>query len=430
MTDPAVMMNGATHERTNGAEEFNGNNDDDGDTQLRLSMSNIQADTIRKVLTAVQRHERERIQEGFNEWNFAAGVLNTMLVAYIFGNFPEHFWLLWLLEAAALIPRKIWQDWHALPLRQILYYVDYCWVMTFVIIFSLYFLCVNWTPQFMPIEIPYEWRKNMYLAVLGVGCGPLLGATAAMPFVAMVFHDNKMMTSLFIHATPPMLVYSFQWHAEEIVQAWPSFFRLEDVGPAEVTFFPPDKGPFFWPGQGLGTVAGNATALYCIWFIPYCTWMSCMGLDLTRKVRRKKGSDGLPLPTSKYDTAFHSIFRDGIHEGMGYYFGRSPEESRRQQTEGDYRTRDFLVIMIMHAICVWLATMMVAYVCLLSKKIHAALLWLIIVLTVFRGAQQYVYWVTSMSSKAVQEEFAEILKDVEGINIDNHDNNNNTKKNQ
>ena len=82
-----------------------------------------EADTIRKVLYAVQRHERERIQEGFNEINFAAGVLNSMLVAYVFGNFPEHFWLLWLLEAAALIPRKIWQDWHAQPLRQILYYL-------------------------------------------------------------------------------------------------------------------------------------------------------------------------------------------------------------------------------------------------------------------------------------------------------------------
>ena len=87
-----------------------------------------EAVTIRKVLTAVQNHEQQRMHEGFNELNFSVGVLNSMLVAYVFGNFPEHFWLLWLLEAAALIPRKIWQNWHAKPLREVLYYVDYCWV--------------------------------------------------------------------------------------------------------------------------------------------------------------------------------------------------------------------------------------------------------------------------------------------------------------
>jgi Protein of unknown function (DUF2838) len=372
-----------------------------------------EAETIRKVLLAVQKHEQTRIQEGFNELNFATGVLNSMLVAYVFGNFPEHFWLLWLLEAAALIPRKIYQDWHAQPLRQILYYIDYCWVMTFAIIFSLYYLCIHWSNDNDNDNsvIPYSesWRKHMYLAVLGVGCGSLLCATAAMPFVAMVFHDHKMMTSLFIHLTPSMLVYTFQWHADEIVQAWPNFFQLD----VQVTFFPPDKGPFFWPGQGLGTVAGNATALYFLWFLPYTAWMCAYGLDLTRKNRRRKGNDGLPLPTSPYDTAFHCIFRDGIHETIGPLFGRTPEESRRQQAEGDYRVKDFLIIMTVHAVSVWCATMIVASACLQSKAVHAALLWLIVVITVFRGAQQYVYWVTSMCSKAVQEEFAEILKEVE-----------------
>lgn len=370
--------------------------------------TNGEAETIRKVLLAVQRHEQERIQEGFNELNFAAGVLNSMLVAYVFGNFPEHFWLLWILEAVALIPRKIWQDWHAVPLRQILYYLDYCWVMTFVIIFSLYFMTVNWSPGIL-FDVPYEWRKQMYLAVLGVGCGPLLGATAVMPFVAVVFHDNKMMTSLFIHLTPPMLVYTFQWHSEEILAAWPSFFKLDVVD--QVSFYP-EQGPFFLPGQGLGTVAGNSTVLYFLWFIPYMLWMSIWGLDLTRKARRSRDANGLSLPTSKYDTAFHCVLRDGICEQVGGLFGRTLQESQRQQREGDYETTDFFVIMTVHATAVWLATMVVAYICLLDKRIHALLLWLIVVITVFRGAKQYVYWVTSMSSKAVQEEFAEILKDI------------------
>lgn len=379
------------------------------DKALFVHQNNEEAETIRKVLLAVQRHEQERIQEGFNEINFSCGVLNSMLVAYIFGNFPEHFWLLWVVEAIALIPRKIWHDWNAVPLRQILYYADYCWVMTFIIIFYLYYMTVNWSPG-MIFDIPYGWRKHLYLAVLGVGCGPLLGATATMPFVAVVFHDHLLMTSLFIHLTPPMLVYTFQWHSDEILEAWPTFFKLDMVD--RVVFFP-EQGPLFLPGQGLGTVAGNATALYFLWWIPYVAWMSVWGLDLTRKVRRRKSRDGLPLPTSKYDTAFHCVLRDGMCEQFGSLLGRSLEESRRQQRDGDYETSDFFFIMTIHATAVWLGTVVLAYVCLLDKRLHAALIWLIVVISVIRGARKYVFWVTTMSSTAVQEEFAEILKDVE-----------------
>ena len=56
--------------------------------------------------------------------------------------------------------------------------------------------------------------------------------------------------------------------------------------------------------------------------------------------------------------------------------------------------------------------MFVAFSCLSNKYVHAALLWIIVVLTVWRGADQYVYWVTSMSSSALQEEFKEILEEV------------------
>ena len=283
--------------------------------------------------------------------------------------------------------------------------------MNFIIISALFYLTMDWSET-----ISHEMRKHMYLAVLGVGCGPLLGASATMPFVAVVFHDNKMMTSLFIHLTPPMLVYSFQWHSEEIREAWPSFFKMDDVTAGNRGFeFFPEHGPFFLPFQGLGTVAGNAAALYWIWYIPYMIWMITTGLDLTRKVRHKLDKDGIPLPTSKYDTAFHCILRDGICEQVGHLFGRSVEESRRQQREGDYEVRDFCVIMIVHAIAVWLATVTVAYVCLLDKKIHAAMLWLTVAITVFRGARQYVYWTTSMSSKAIKEEFAHILEEMHEV---------------
>mmetsp|Transcript_9383 Transcript_9383/g.23539 ORF Transcript_9383/g.23539 Transcript_9383/m.23539 type:complete len:494 (-) Transcript_9383:266-1747(-) len=384
---------------------------------LLVTEKKMDAATIREVLLAVQRHERDRIHSGFNSLNFAAGVLNSMLVAYVFGHYPQHFWLLWAFEALALIPRKIYQDYTASPLCQILYYADYCWIMTFMIIVSLYGLTIDWSTLSSSLGeiqqlVPMTWRKNMYRAILGVGCGPLAGATAAMPFVAVVFHDSKLMTSLFIHLTPALLCYTFRWHADAIIRSWPRLFPTLHDFSDDLEFFPDGKGLVYLPFQGIGSVAGNSYLLYFLWFVPYVSWMCFWGLDLTRTNRRWKGKDGLPLPTSIYDTAYHSIFRDGLNESIGGFFGRSPEESRRQQREGDYKIRDFCVIMCLHALSVWTTTMFVAFSCLSNKLVHAALLWVIVVLTVWRGADQYVYWVTSMSSSALQEEFKEILEEV------------------
>ena len=81
------------------------------DAELASNLRQMEVATIRKVLVAVQKHERDRIQEGFNEINFTIGVLNSVLIAYVFGNFPEHFWLLWLIEAFVLIPPKVWSNY-------------------------------------------------------------------------------------------------------------------------------------------------------------------------------------------------------------------------------------------------------------------------------------------------------------------------------
>jgi hypothetical protein len=49
---------------------------------------------------------------------------------------------------------------------------------------------------------------DRYMTTLGVGCGSLLGATAILPFAAVIFHDSKTMTSLFVHIVPPCLLHT------------------------------------------------------------------------------------------------------------------------------------------------------------------------------------------------------------------------------
>ena len=73
---------------------------------------------------------------------------------------------------------------------------------------------------------------------------------------------------------------------------------------------------------------------------------------------------------------------------------------------------DFIIIMMAHVLACWSSTMLAAYICLSDKRLHAAMLWIIVMICVFRGAQQYVSWVTSMTSKAVEEEFAELLEEL------------------
>ena len=73
-------------------------------------------------------------------------------------------------------------------------------------------------------------------ALLGVSCGPLTGANIVLPFVSCLFHDVNKMTGLFIHLMPPMVIYTFMWHTEDIRRSWPDIFQLTYMN--EIHFSP------------------------------------------------------------------------------------------------------------------------------------------------------------------------------------------------
>lgn len=160
-----------------------------------------EAETIRRVLDEIDHVAVKRMSEGFNEFNFSVGVINCFFIIYMFGAHPEHMWLVYLVEGLYMIPRKFYNMWHAKPLNQALYYLDFCWAMNFTAIVVLFFLILAGSSGSF---ISGYARESFYNALLGVSCGALMGANIVLPFVACLFHDVNTMTGFFIHVMPPL----------------------------------------------------------------------------------------------------------------------------------------------------------------------------------------------------------------------------------
>lgn len=334
------------------------------------------------------------------------GVLNYLMLAFVFGKYPQHFWLLFVVEISILIPMKIAEDYNAKPLSQVLYYLDYCWVMNFfgVAVVLCLFLDVL-TDQTL---ISIEWHQALYATIYGISCGPLLGATMILPFVAVVFHDYVVMTGLFIHILPPMVMYTLKWNYPEIHDAWPKMFQLSFV--EDIKFFP-ENTRFIVPFTGIGTIAGNTIAFYFMWFIPYTIWMVLFGLDLPRKNRKDKDGN---IIEPKYDTVFHSTVRNGLTSFAGkILWGRPTSVSKVQMENDDYEMRDFLAYMTLHALLACASVYILAYPCYKKQSIHTVMLILLTVICVARGAARYVYYVTAMYDRAIRKDFAELLAETD-----------------
>jgi len=344
--------------------------------------------TVLKVLKEISKVETKHRKEGFKEVNFTAGVMNCFLVAYLFGAYPQHFWLLYLVESLYHIPSKYLNMIRARPLNQALYYFDFCWMMNFNAIFALLLLVA-------PLPLSASMRRFLYQAGFGICCGPLLGACAILPFVGFVFHDLNTMANVVIHSMPCMMFYTIRWHAEEIREAWPNVFSFQEI--QDPNFFP--KGIVFLPGQGLGSIAGNVVLIYMLWWIPYVSWMLLMGMDLPRK----------NMPNGKppvYDTVFHSFWRVGACQSFGTMLWKRPIElSQTQMETDDYEKRDFMFYIGAHAIAALASIPTLAFCCNYSKQLHGFLLFVVLLICVHRGAQRYTYYSTKMYSRLIQKEF-------------------------
>jgi len=340
---------------------------------------------IHKVHNEVEEQSKRRAKAGFSESNFTLGVLNSFLIVYVFGAFPQHFWILYIFEALVLIPIKYKELRNMKPLNGKYFVLDYCWCMNFIGVFALILLIISKESE--------GFHKNLFLASFGVACGPLLGAAFVLPFVSLVFHDFGTMCDLFIHIYPPMLMYTLRWKTDEILKAWPNVFDLNYA----VHFFPnEDSKKTFWGFLGGNTIFGNAIILYFVWFIPYLYWIITIGMNLPRSKDQKD--------TPVYDTVFHGTMRNGLCVRMGSVLWKRPiEESKRQVATNDFEWRDLYAYMCFHFIAFLVSLFALAYPCYKSRTLHGILLFLLAVVCSLRGAKRYTYYSTKMYVKMVRK---------------------------
>jgi len=344
---------------------------------------------VQKVLEEVEKQGKLRVENGFSQVNFSLGVLNCFLITYVFAAFPQHLWILYVVEGLILFPLKVKFLWQGKPLNQIYYLLDYCWIMNIVGLFALVAL-VTGKDVFSDV-----FRKHLFLAAYGTACGPLVGATSVLPFISLIFHDLHSMTSVFIHFYPPLLFYILRWRPDEVLASWPNTFYLEY-----------DDISFFSKDQFIGTVFGNTMIAYMAWFVPYFSWQWFIGLDLPRSKRTKTLQDGSPAPTV-YDTVFHSNWRKECVSKGKLFWNRPEDVSKKQAASNDFEVRDFVVYMGLHFLCALFATVTVAYFSYLSKYIHGAVLVFLVMICIWRGAKRYTYYSTEMYAQVIRKQFAQ-----------------------
>lgn len=343
---------------------------------------------VDKVLQKVNEESRKR-SERFNEMNFTLGVLNAFLIVYIFAAFPQHFWILYVIEAFILIPIKYKQMCNLKPLSGKYYVYDYCWCMNFVGVFALLLLSVT--------RLSDTFHEELFLASMGTANGPLLGAAFLLPMNSLVFHDFGTMCDLFIHIFPPMLLYTLHWKSAEILQAWPNVFELD----YNIHFFPSVETHHFLGQFGIGSVFGNTICLYLLWFIPYTFWMY-KNLDLPRRGE-----------SEAYDTVFHSTMRKGLGAIIGKYIFSRPDHVIKDQVETNYfLVKDLVVYMSAHAIASLLSIVTLAYLCYKNEFLNGLLLVILTVVCTLRGAARYTYYSTKMYVKMIRNVLDESLLEI------------------
>ena len=355
-------------------------------------------DVMRRTLEEIEKVANKRIRDGFSELNFTLGVLNVILVSFTFGLWPQNFWLLFLVEGVLFVGAKSRTFWRSRPLNNILYLLDYCWVMNILALFVLIFFVLDGLLRNPSGE---ALHRQVFMSSLGTACGPLLGACFVLPFVCCLFHDINTLSDLFIHIFPPMLAFTLKWESAEIQKAWPNVFMLDYTD--EVSFFPNEPSSFF------SCVVGSTITLYLIWFVLFTAWMLMIGIDLPRSDRI--GPDGQPV-TPVWDTVFHSLMRGGLYIITGsMFFGRSKAISVDHMNANNFYLGDLFVYLGAHAFMSILATVFLGYLCFHSKVAHASLLAAVTAVVVYRGAVRYTYYTTEMYSKTLRKQFAHLLEE-------------------
>jgi hypothetical protein len=366
--------------------------------------------TVRKVLASLEEAAQQRVKDGLNRFNFAFGVFNSHFIVYMFSVYPQHFWILYLVEVGFFLVYRLWKLSKKKPLNQVLHYLDFCWV-TNMVTFSLF--CIVLFLGGPTAEMFTDaFRQEFFYLAFGISCGPLMGALLVTP-IPLVFHSNEIMSTLLIHFLPPMQMYILRWNSSVMREVWPFFY------------YPDFEFMNFWPKQSFtNNVFGNSIIFYFSWAVPYSIFQLLIGLDLPRTHRKSTFKNGAPKPP-KYDTVYHFNMRNGQAIWQGKLFWkRSKEESQRMIDTNEFPLKDYFAYLLLHFIGVAASIIILAYACSFSKYVHGALMTALFIMVIWRGANRYVYYSTEMYAALVKKKYAGSLRDLEDLSPEQLNNDN------
>ncbi|CAK0830644.1 unnamed protein product, partial [Prorocentrum cordatum] len=235
----------------------------DGDRNSRVDAAGTSRPRLQRTLTTVERQTLERGLEivsataqrlqarGLSTTNFFLGVCNCLFVAWSFGRIPQHFWLVYLLEACVLFPARFSHQASARP-SEVAYWFDFCWVANFA---SIGGIVVTFLDHFQVIVVPQAFLRHQVLAAAwGIGCGPLLLAGGFLGN-ALIFHDADNVASVLIHLFPSLVMYNMRFHADVVHEAWPQF-KLDEFNDVTVA-----------------DIVLASAAFYLFWASLYLLWL-------------------------------------------------------------------------------------------------------------------------------------------------------------
>mmetsp|Transcript_6265 Transcript_6265/g.9102 ORF Transcript_6265/g.9102 Transcript_6265/m.9102 type:complete len:434 (+) Transcript_6265:46-1347(+) len=327
--------------------------------------------------------------------DYMAGILNWTFILSFWTAFPQHFWIIYILEVGILAPWKMSIMIKAKPLNEAFHYFELCWVFNILCTSCLLIFSLDALIDFGVTLPDVDTRKNIFWGFFGVACGPLYGAAYLLPFIALVPDSTRLNATLYTHIMPAMLFHTFLWSTEAITTSWPKIFELEFLqregfsSSIVPSFFPEHfLSPFMFSNDG--SLLSSALSTYMKWWVPYVIWQVTIGLDLPRKIRRTKGPDGKPLPPV-YDTIFHFTMRgNNMCEKFGTFFWKRPVELSRAQIESnDYELRDFVMFTTLHVVQVNFTFFICTFPCSLHKYVHSLWLCALYLLIIWKGARKH-----------------------------------------
>lgn len=339
---------------------------------LTRSLSLVERQTLERSLEIVKGKAASLQSKGLSSTNFTLGVSNCLFVAWSFGCIPQHFWIVYVLEACVLFPVRFYHQVSARP-SEVAYWLDLCWVANFT---SMAVIVALFLDHLQVITLPgAHFREYAFAAAWGIGCGPLLLAGGFLGN-ALIFHDANNVASVLIHIFPSLVLHTMRYHGDEVHKAWP-FFKLDyfdDITGADILL--------------------AATAFYLVWATLYLLWLvSC----------------GMSFPQRGYDTIFHFTLRGSA--GASFLMklrGVGQEEHREMARNNAFRRTDALAYVACHAAACFVA-ILTTLPSFWYPRFHGLFTLAVIVLVIHNGAQRYTYYITKLYSKLMEEALNEVV---------------------